>query len=356
MNVVKTKELAEQVLNSLKGLLEKALQPLIARLDQVEQRQTKIEAGEIERDMRISGIVAQAIEALPLPRNGDPGERGEKGDPGERGLPGERGEKGDTGLQGERGEKGDAGLQGARGEKGDTGLQGERGEKGDPGLQGPPGERGADGLRGDPGEKGDKGDPGERGEKGDPGERGLPGERGEKGDAGIDGKDALEIQIQMELDHERSYPRGTFAHHEGGLIRAIAKTKPLSSCADLSAAGWTVVVRGIAAVESEFIDERSFALRVRCTDGLIKSVPVTLPSLIDRGVFKSGTVYERGDGVTFGGSFWIAQKQTEAKPGDGNQDWRLAVKRGRDGKDAPVAADGAPRVVRLTDPKPEGQA
>jgi hypothetical protein len=55
--------------------------------------------------------------------------------------------------------------------------------------------------------------------------------------------------------------------------------------------------------------------------------------LLDRGVWKEGRGYERGDGVTWRGSFWIAQKETSAKPDEASSDWRLAVKRGRDGKD-----------------------
>lgn len=58
-----------------------------------------------------------------------------------------------------------------------------------------------------------------------------------------------------------------------------------------------------------------------------------LPIVIDRGVFKEGSNYHKGDGVTWGGSFWIAQKDTKDKPDAGGDGWRLAVKKGRDGKD-----------------------
>jgi hypothetical protein len=64
-------------------------------------------------------------------------------------------------------------------------------------------------------------------------------------------------------------------------------------------------------------------------------VTITLPIPIDRGVWKPGTWYGKGDGVTWGGSFWIAQEATNAKPGESGADsraWRLAVKRGTDGK------------------------
>jgi hypothetical protein len=57
-----------------------------------------------------------------------------------------------------------------------------------------------------------------------------------------------------------------------------------------------------------------------------------LPIVIDRGVFKEGQTYRKGDGVTWGGSFWIAQEETVEQP-DRRKGWRLAVKRGRDGSD-----------------------
>lgn len=55
---------------------------------------------------------------------------------------------------------------------------------------------------------------------------------------------------------------------------------------------------------------------------------------IDRGVFKAGETYQQGDAVSWGGSLWIAQKETSAKPDTADSGWRLACKKGRDGKDA----------------------
>lgn len=60
------------------------------------------------------------------------------------------------------------------------------------------------------------------------------------------------------------------------------------------------------------------------------------PLGIDRGVYKAETEYVRGDGVTWGGSFWIAQRDTSEKP-ETSDAWRLAVKKGRDGKDTDPA-------------------
>lgn len=65
----------------------------------------------------------------------------------------------------------------------------------------------------------------------------------------------------------------------------------------------------------------------------VKEFPMSFPVTIDRGVYKEDSDYQRGDAVTWGGSLWIAQKDApESKPGMGDG-WRLAVKKGRDGRD-----------------------
>jgi hypothetical protein len=54
-----------------------------------------------------------------------------------------------------------------------------------------------------------------------------------------------------------------------------------------------------------------------------------------RGVFQDGETYHAGDGVTDHGSIWVANETTRARPqSTGSKAWTLAVKRGRDGKDA----------------------
>lgn len=90
---------------------------------------------------------------------------------------------------------------------------------------------------------------------------------------------------------------------------------------------------------------RGFTLKFSQGDR-IKVFPFSLPVLLDKGVFKEGQEYEPGDGVTWGGSFWIAQEKTADKP-DGGQGWRLAVKRGRDGKDKTEKAEPTKEPVRV---------
>ncbi|MDX0572168.1 hypothetical protein GOD68_18230 [Sinorhizobium medicae] len=78
----------------------------------------------------------------------------------------------------------------------------------------------------------------------------------------------------------------------------------------------------------------------------VKEFSFAMPVVIDRGVYREGKGYKAGDGVTWGGSFWIAQKDTDAKP-DAGDEWRLAVKRGRDGKDGVVKAEKVKEPIRV---------
>ncbi len=78
----------------------------------------------------------------------------------------------------------------------------------------------------------------------------------------------------------------------------------------------------------------------------VKEFAFTLPVVIDRGIYAEGKEYKAGDGATWAGSFWIAQKDTSSKPGDGG-DWRLAVKKGRDGRDGGVKEAKPAEPVRV---------
>lgn len=80
-------------------------------------------------------------------------------------------------------------------------------------------------------------------------------------------------------------------------------------------------------------DGRTVTVKMQAGETTIEK-SLRIPSVIDRGPYKSGNEYEKGDGVTHGGSFWIAQDdKPEGVPGMGGKGWRLAVKKGRDGRD-----------------------
>ena len=77
----------------------------------------------------------------------------------------------------------------------------------------------------------------------------------------------------------------------------------------------------------DFDGRRTVRLRVGAAVREIK-----FPVVIDAGIWRTGS-YEKGDAVTWAGSYWIATRDTAVPPGTADSGWRLAVKKGRDGKD-----------------------
>lgn len=142
---------------------------------------------------------------------------------------------------------------------------------------------------------------------------------------GEDGRDALDLDILPGIDEDTVYRRGTFASHKGGLWKSYTTTTQMR--------GWDCVVDGIHSVEIQPIGDRGFSVVVERSTGVIERKDFVFPVILDRGVFKESESYVKGDAVTWGGSLWIAQGDTSTKPDSANSGWRLAVKRGRDGKD-----------------------
>ncbi len=163
----------------------------------------------------------------------------------------------------------------------------------------------------------------ERGEKGEAGPQGAPGA------AGVDGRsitldDVLPVlksmQSEWALDFEKR-AQSLFQKAVDAIPRPIDGKDGRDG---LDGIGWDSMRvehdgrRGFEYIFTKGEDDHAFKFSVPC--------------VIDAGFFKEGQTYEQGDGVTFGGSYWIAQKATSAKPEVGSEDWRLAVRKGRDGK------------------------
>lgn len=90
---------------------------------------------------------------------------------------------------------------------------------------------------------------------------------------------------------------------------------------------------GIKSVEirSQGKDRRLFVQTVTLVDGRKIESEFKLTGLMQyREIYQAGK-YEMGDVVTYDGSMWVAIRDTDAVPGK-SADWRLAVKRGQDGK------------------------
>jgi len=315
-------------------------------------------------------------------------ERGEKGDLGQAGIKGDTGDKGDPGKDGAAGIKGDPGDAGINGKDGAPGLHGAGGDPGLAGENGKDGKPGADGLKGNAGDRGEKGDGGidgksvtvedlrpmlegeiakglldlerrasdvlqkaiDRMQVAKDGKDGIAGRDGADGLAGkdatpidedalvariaevavkhipvprdgIDGKDAAPIDPERVRDMVKAEV-AAIPRPENGRDGRDAKGKD-------GADGLS-----IDDFDIEQKDDRTIVVSLRNKDKQV-SREIKLKGLpIDRGVYKSGAAYQEGDGITYGGSWWLAQKDTSNTPGDASGDWRLAVKRGRDGKDA----------------------
>ena len=103
-------------------------------------------------------------------------------------------------------------------------------------------------------------------------------------------------------------------------------------------------VDGLGFDDLDVVQTGERTLEVRFTQGERSKVyAFKFPWLLDRGVWKEATAYEPGDVVSWGGSSWIAQRDSTAKPGlPGGTDWRLSVKKGRDGKDGANGLKGDP--------------
>jgi hypothetical protein len=188
------------------------------------------------------------------------------------------------------------GRDGAPGPQGEKGLDGLPGKDGEPGTIGPAGKDGRDGTDGTHGPPGPAGEKGMDGRDGLPGQPGRDGERGPVGEKGLDGRDGKD---------------GT--NGRDGTIENIK-----------------VVYDG----------KRTVTLCLKDGTPLDGGVLV-FPLVLDEGVYRPGEPYTKGSGVTWGGSFWIAQKdQPAGRPGDSSGDWRLAIKRGDVGKPGPIGPEG----------------
>jgi len=98
-------------------------------------------------------------------------------------------------------------------------------------------------------------------------------------------------------------------------------------------------------MDIEHDGERGFTFRFQRGAKIVER-SFSLPVMLDRGVFSEGKEYAAGDVVSFGGSMWVAQKETGERPGTGDG-WRLSVKKGRDGKDGELKSAPEPKTVRV---------
>lgn len=322
--------LADGVVLAAKSYIGRALVGVNKRIDDLAAKVGGIPKGDPGKDAvvdyeRVGALVTAAVKVataeLPIPKDGAPGATGERGSAGERGEKGEPGERG---------------------------ADGARGENGEPGERGPAGEHGTIGAAGAAGTNGKDGAPGINGEDAAPihpdtlallvvTEVAKALERAvaaiPRAKDGEPGRDAMQCEPLLAIDPTKGYPRGTYACFRGGLIRSFRATDPLAADGDLTAAGWAVMAQGIAGETEDLDDDGRAETRVtRYTDGTTLKRTLVRSVVIDRGVYREGQHYLKGDGVTWAGSYSIALRDTDSKPDSPDGSWRLAVRKGRDAK------------------------
>lgn len=235
----------------------------------------------------------EQIEAIPAGPQGERGADGAAGSDGTAGVDGKDGSPGADGQAGEKGEPGPAGDAGPAGEPGRDGAQGPAGQDGAPGMDGMPGAPGQDGREGRDGRDGEP------------------------------GKDALELEVLDSIDERKSYRRGTYATHKGGLWRAADTTDGMD--------GWVCITRGVDREEETVEDSgRVIKRRTIYSDGQVFEREIKTAAMVYRGLFAEERAYDVGDMATWAGSVWHCETPTSDRPGEGSKSWRLAVKRGRD--------------------------
>lgn len=154
---------------------------------------------------------------------------------------------------------------------------------------------------------------------------GAPGEPGAKGEPGKDGRDGLDVKDLFRADGGRLM-----------VVMSDGTTKDLGEFVGKNGADGAPGRDGTDGVGFDDMDlvVADDGAALVFTRGEEKKA-FALPIVIDCGVYKQGRAYRKGNGVTWGGSFWIAQKDNpEGKPDAADSDWRLAVKKGQNGKDA----------------------
>ena len=141
----------------------------------------------------------------------------------------------------------------------------------------------------------------------------------------VDGRDALHLEILPSIDEAKTYPRNTYAKHDGGLWRSFEQTSAMR--------GWECIVEGLKAVSVTQDGDREFSVTLAKSSGVEVVQKFALPIQIYKGVHRDGDEYEAHDTVTWGGSQWTSTKSENTdKPGT-NDSWVLCVKAGRNGKD-----------------------
>jgi DNA anti-recombination protein RmuC len=162
------------------------------------------------------------------------------------------------------------------------------------------------------------------------------------GEPGDPGRDALQLDIEPSIDFEKSYPRGIYAMHKGGLWRSHCKTT--------GERGWECIVDGLADIEVDVGENlRTFSIKLLTASGKVVDKSVKIPTMIYKNIWKPG-IYDHGDTVTLGGSTYLSKEDNNDERPGASSKWILSCKEGRKGQDGrPVINRESVYPVKLGD-------
>lgn len=154
------------------------------------------------------------------------------------------------------------------------------------------------------------------------GEQGPQGERGDEGQPGSKGADGIGLA-------------GALIGRDGDLVVTLSN-------GEVKSLGHVVGTHGkdgqngrdglsFETAAGEFDAERGFVIRMANGD---RTAEFVLPYMRHAGFWSEGKSAGAGESMTHDGALWIAKRGTKAKPcAENADDWILAARKGRDGKD-----------------------
>ena len=255
-------------------------------------------------------------------------------------------------------------------------LEARQPERGDRGEQGLAGEKGMDGLPGEKGLQGDAGPQGERGEKGEPGkdaevdveaiiagvvakllasdkldtladiaateavvkhfeanpvQHGKEGPQGPQGEKGLDGKDGDKGADGIGL-------AGALIDRDGALVVTLTngEAKSLGPVVGKNGEPGSHGKDGLSVADvSRTYDPDAHEVVERWVVGSeTKELRYPAGGIRPGGFWREGLKSYANQAITHDGALWIAKRDNASKPCLENaDDWQLAARKGRDGKD-----------------------
>lgn len=203
-------------------------------------------------------------------------------------------------------------------------------------------------AQGEKGQDGADGKDGRDGRDGVDGKDGIDGKDGLQGDKGLNGKDGRDGDDGIGL-------AGAVIDRDGELVVTTTKGAAIKLGPVIGRDGADGL--GFDDMSAESDGEGRVTLKFM-RGQQVKEFPLIFEIPVYRGYWREGRKCEAGHMLTHEGSVWIAKRANCSKPCvENKEDWQLAVRKGRDGRDGTNGRDLGPApAVKLYQPNSTGKA